>query len=314
MKKIVIFVILFLASCTPQQSQSKKDKYYFMFATPLENHEVWLGAKVGFQDACQALSVNCEWVGPSAIDIKAMEDTMKVGVLQGVDGIITQGVVGKQALMYAKQHKVPVVFVDADQSQSSRMSFFGKDFNEQANMLLADIEEHLGKQTFLKLGIQVAEKDFDIAQKQIEEIERVFATHPGGFVIQSISESKSESLRAKKAWQEVLETVNINVAINFAGESAVSCGEVAKALQMKDTLRIYGVDDMPQTIQGIKDGLIDGSVVTSFYEYGYKAVQQLYDYQRYGKLPTQEINSIKLLMVNKNNYQSYAKELNDVQQ
>ena len=62
-----------------------------------------------------------------------------------------------------------------------------------------------------------------------------------------------------------MSTTKINVAINFAGESAVSCNEVANQLNVRDSMLIYGVDDMPETIELIKDGQIDGSVVTSFY-------------------------------------------------
>ena len=63
---------------------------------------------------------------------------------------------------------------------------------------------------------------FKIAQDQIDEIEHVFASHPGGYEIVSISESKSEGVRARKEWEEVMDTQeNINVAINFAAHSIV---------------------------------------------------------------------------------------------
>ncbi|MDH6366251.1 MULTISPECIES: substrate-binding domain-containing protein [unclassified Breznakia] len=312
MRKVIFFIILLLVSCTPSKSNNETEEYYFLFATPLKNHEVWLSAKSGFEDACKELNVNCEWTGPSTISLSEMEDTLRIGVLQGAHGIITQGVISEEAIMYANENEVPLVFVDADKESSNRLSFLGKDFNKQANLLLNDIEKRLGKETHLKIAIQVAEIDFDIAQKQIQEIREVFQLHPGGYHIQSISESKSESLRAKQEWQEVFASTDVNVAINFAGESAITCGEVAKSLHLKDQILVYGVDDMPQTIEGIQNGIIDGSVVTSFYEYGYQAVHQLYAFQKTGKLPSIGNNSIKLMLVNQDNYQTYKKELSDV--
>ena len=68
---------------------------------------------------------------------------------------------------------------------------------------------------------------------------------------------------------------------------------------------IYGVDDMPETIELIKDGQIDGSVVTSFYNYGYEATNWLYD----GKELTQTVNSVKLILVTNENVSNYQEEL-----
>lgn len=106
-----------------------------------------------------------------------------------------------------------------------------------------------------------------------------------------------------------MSTTKINVAINFAGESAVSCNEVANQLNVRDSVLIYGVDDMPETIELIKDGQIDGSVVTSFYNYGYEATNWLYDYLVNGKELTQTVNSVKLILVTNENVSSYQEEL-----
>ena len=174
---------------------------------------------------------------------------------------------------------------------------------------LSDIEKKLGKDVFLEIGIQVAEKDFDIASEQIKEIENVFAKHEGGYVIKTVSESKSDSVRAKKEWLNILSSTTINVAINFAGESAISCNEAAKDLKIRDTMLIYGVDDMPETIKLIKDKQIDGSVATSFYNYGYEAVNWLYDYLVNEKELEQQVNSVKLVLVTKENVDNYQEEL-----
>ena len=173
----------------------------------------------------------------------------------------------------------------------------------------SDIEKKLGKDVFLEIGIQVAEKDFDIASEQIKEVENVFAKHEGGFVIKTVSESKSDSVRAKKEWLNTLSSTTINVAINFAGESAISCNEAAKELEIRDAMLIYGVDDMPETIKLIKDKQIDGSVATSFYNYGYEGVNWLYDYLVNGKELTQKVNSVKLVLVTKENVDDYQEEL-----
>ena len=238
-----------------------------------------------------------------------MEEVIETAIFQKADAIITQGVIDSSLINKAKEKGIPILLVDSDVEESERFAYLGKNFNEQANLFLNDIEKHLGKDTFLEIGIQVAEKNFDIATDQIKEIENVFKTHPGGYEIKVVSESKSDSIRAKKEWHNILSTTKINVAINFAGESAVSCNEVANQLNVRDSMLIYGVDDMPETIELIKDGQIDGSVVTSFYNYGYEATNWLYDYLVNGKELTQTVNSIKLILVTNENVSSYQEEL-----
>lgn len=313
MKKIVyvLIIMLMLTGCTSDtaENDSFDDRLYFVFATPLKDHEVWLKAKEGFDDACREKKIYGDWIGPIAIDTQKMEEVIETAISQRADAIITQGVIDSTLIKKAKEKGIPILLVDSDVEESERFAYLGKNFNEQAKLFLNDIEKRLGKETFLEIGIQVAEKNFDIATDQIKEIESVFKMHPGGYEIKVISESKSDSIRAKKEWHNILSTTKINVAINFAGESAVSCNEVANQLNVRDSMLIYGVDDMPETIELIKDGQIDGSVVTSFYNYGYEATNWLYDYLVEGKELTQTVNSVKLILVTSENVFSYQEEL-----
>ena len=313
MKKIVyvLIIMLMLIGCTSDtaENDSFDDRPYFVFATPLKDHEVWLKAKEGFDGACREKKIYGDWIGPIAIDTQKMEEVIETAISQRADAIITQGVIDSTLIKKAKEKGIPILLVDSDVEESERFAYLGKNFNEQAKLFLNDIEKCLGKETFLEIGIQVAEKNFDIATDQIKEIESVFKMHPGGYEIKVISESKSDFIRAKKEWYNILSTTKINVAINFAGESAVSCNEVANQLNVRDSMLIHGVDDMPETIELIKDGQIDGSVVTSFYNYGYEAANWLYDHLVEGKELTQTVNSVKLILVTSENVFSYQEEL-----
>lgn len=313
MKKIcwlIVFALILVGCHDTNKSDNKEDKsLYFLFATPLSEHEIWLKAKEGFDQACKEKGIHGDWIGPSAIDTNKMEEVIETTISQKADAIITQGVIDKSLIAKAKEKGIPMVLVDSDVSDSERFAYLGKNFNEQAKLFLNDIEKRLGEDTFLKIGIQVAEKNFQIATDQIEEIKNVFNEHPGGYEIVSISESKSDAVRAKKEWSNILSSTTINVAINFAGESAALCSEVAKELNVRDSMLIYGVDDMPETIKGIEENGIDGSVVTSFYNYGYEATNWLYDYIVNNKQLPQVVNSVKLVLVTNDNVDNYQEEL-----
>lgn len=311
MKKIVLMImILLLAGCQKEIPKAEEDFRYFLFATPLSEHPIWLHSKEGFEDACEELDVMCDWIGPKIIDTETMEEVIKQGIIQNADGIITQGVVSSEILEEAKQNNIPVVLVDSNMPESEKLAFFGKDFTRQAAMIVEETEKNLGKEVKLVVAIQVAELGFDIATDQIAELEKALQKHPGGYEIVSVTESKSDEVRAQSEWMRVLEeNPEVNLSVSFAGESAHACGEIAHNLGIKDQLFVFEVDDMETTIDYIKKGYIDASIVTSFYQYGYDSLYMLYQYKTENKVPSSVNQPVELLVVNKENADTYMEEL-----
>lgn len=307
-KTIISFGLLCTAICLSgcQAAEPAEAAPYFVFATPLDNSPIWSHAQAGFEDACQELNVHGDWLGPNIIDVPAMEEIIETAILEKADGIITQGVVDESILREAAEKDIPVVLVDSDMSEENRLCFLGKDFHEQALLFLEDIENRLGKDEPLKIAIQAANLDFQIAKDQISEIEEVFASHPGGFEIVSLSQSLSDTVRGLKEWQRVMEEhPDLNIAICFAGESGCVCVDAAVEWGMEDQVLIYGVDNMDQTMEYVRDEKLTGTLVTSFYDYGWRSVEILREYLETGKEP--ESVEINLMLVTKENYEDWKK-------
>lgn len=310
MKKVcIIMLILFMTGCTSQETK-KKDDTYFLFATPLATHTLWLQSKEGMEKACKELDIHCDWQGPIKISVSDMVDVVNTGLLKKADGIITQGVMDKELIAKGMADGVPIILVDSPIKGSNPLVTISKDFDEQASLLLHDIEKQVGKDEYLKIGIQVSDKTFDLAKDQIESIKKIFKQHPGGFEIVAQTESMSDQLTSKNQWISVFkENTGMNVSINLAGENAIGCVEAKEYMDNKDNVLIYAVDDMKDTVELLKQGKIQGSIVTSFSQYGYESVHILYDYVKHHKEPTQKRIPAKILLVNKDNIHTYKKEL-----
>lgn len=293
---LALCISLGVSGCRADQAEKKKK--YYIFATPLYSHPIWQQAKEGFFDAMEDIDAHGDWLGPSVIDVDAMEKVVRTGVLEKADGIITQGVLDPTVMKEAKSHGVPIVLVDSDMGPADRLCYLGKDFHRQAELFLEDIEKKLGKNVYLQTAIQAANLDFDIAQQQIDEIRSVFAAHPGGFEIVSLSQSMSDEVRSQKEWTQVLEDhPEINICINFAGESGCCCYDAAERLGREDDLLIYGVDDIQHTVDYVREGKLEGTVITSFYQYGYQSVMILESYSESNTAPS--ISSIKPTLLTK---------------
>ncbi|MEI3326469.1 MAG: substrate-binding domain-containing protein [Thomasclavelia sp.] len=93
MKKIIyiLLISLFITGCGEKTKIKTEKSLYFVFATPLKEHEIWLKAKEGFDKACSEKKIHGDWLGPTAIDTAKMEEVIETAIAQKADAIITKG-------------------------------------------------------------------------------------------------------------------------------------------------------------------------------------------------------------------------------
>jgi len=289
-----------------------EEQLHFVYVSPLLAHPIWLVAKDGFDTACKELGIQGDWVGPQNISPEEMAKLIETAIVEKADAIITQGLVPAAPLKGAEEAGIPVLVVDSDIPDAKKLAYFGKDPAVQAELFLEHVEKKYGKDTKLNVAIQVAALNYEIAQEQIAAIEKAFEKHPGGFEIVSTSESKSDKMKATTEWQNTFKAYpEINVAINLAAEAGPACANVVEENGLSDKVAVFAVDDMEETLDLIKSGSIDGTVVTSFYNYGYQATYWLYQHIKEGKTPEKVYNDAGTIMVTKENLETYGAKLKE---
>jgi ribose transport system substrate-binding protein len=144
----------------------------------------------------------------------------------------------------------------------------------------------------------------------IADVEEAFSKHPGGYRLINTTESKSEKIIATTQWENTLNTYpEINVAICFAAEAGPACAGVVREKNIHSKVIIYAVDDVDETLDLLRKGDIDGTIVTSFWNYGYQATYWLYQNITEGKKPAQVVNDAGTILVTKTNVDTYADAL-----
>ena len=132
--RIGLLVLLLVSGCADtEHKNTQKQEIYFLYATPLADHPIWLKSKEGFDQACKELDVKCDWIGPSVIDTEKMEEVITQGMYQKADGIITQGVVSADLLNEVAQQDIPVVLVDSNVENAEKFMYYGKIFIHKHN-------------------------------------------------------------------------------------------------------------------------------------------------------------------------------------
>jgi ribose transport system substrate-binding protein len=300
-------MVTLTAGLSTTKVEAARQKLHFVYVSPLLAHPVWLIAKQGFDQACKELNIYGDWVGPQGIAPEEMAKLIEIAVAQKADAIITQGLVPAAPLRMAENAKIPVLVVDSDIPDAKKIAYLGKDFTIQAKLLLEAAEKRFGKDKPLVVSIQVASLSYKTATDAMAAIKTVFAQHKAGVKIVNETESKSDKMKSTTEWENTFKAYpDINVAISLGAEGGPACAKVAQELKLGGKVAVYAVDDIQETLDCIKAGTIDGSVVTSFYNYGYQATYWLYQNITKGKKPAKINNDAGTMMVNKENINSYA--------
>jgi ABC-type sugar transport system, periplasmic component len=293
-----------------ESAVASDDKLHFVYVSPLLAHPVWLIAKDGFEQACAELGIEGDWVGPQNISPEDMSKLIETAVAQKADAIITQGLVPAAPVQTAIDAGIPVLVVDSDIPDVDRLAFFGKDVEKQAELLYESVKETVGEDEPIKASIQVAALNYQVAHDMISAVEAVFSQHPGGYELVSTTESNSDKMTSTTEWENTFQTYpEINVAINFAAEAGPACAKVVTDKGLSETVSVYGVDDTEETLELVRSGEIEGTIVTSFFNYGYQAAYWLYQHINEGKTPNEVINDAGTILVTTENVDNYADAL-----
>ncbi|MDX9957923.1 MAG: substrate-binding domain-containing protein [Spirochaetia bacterium] len=317
MKRVVGFILLALTVLSPLAASGNKepastdDQLHFVYVSPLLAHPVWLIAKDGFEQACKELGVKGDWVGPQGISPEEMAKLVETAVAQKADAIITQGLVPASPVQEAIDAGVRVLVVDSPiEDLANSLAFIGKDVGIQAEVIYQDAVKAFGSNGNIKASIQVAALNYKLAVDAIDAIKKSFSKYGGTFEIVNISESKSDRMKSTTEWENTFKAYpEINLSISLGAEGGPAAASVAMEMGIKDKVRVYAVDDIDETLDLIRSGGIDGTVVTSFFNYGYQASYWLYQNIKEGKTPKTIKNDAGTILVSKSNIDSYKDSL-----
>lgn len=313
---MLVFTLL-LAGCGKKEAVQSNDNtngeetLNITFVTPVIAHPVWLVAKKGFEEAGTEFNFNASWVGPSTIDTNAMISQIEIAIAEKVDGIITMGMNPEAMVPVMKQAEeagIPVVVVNSDIPNAKRLAYLGTDPQNLGYMGAEAIANKM-EGTPIKSAIMVSALDYkvgnDMADSYIARLEQ-----EEGFEMVIKEASNTDMLTAVQKWENIFSTYpDINVAINISGESAAACAKVVKEMGLTEQVLIMGIDDIQETVDGIAEGNIYGTMTQNFYRKGYQASQWLCEFIREGKEPAEVVNDSGTLLVTEENVDTYKSDM-----
>ena len=291
-----------------------EEQLHLVFITPLIDNPVWQGARDGFDAAAKEFDFRGDWVGPTAIDVDEMIKQIEIAIAEKADGIITQGTKPDAMLPVlekAEKAGIPVVIVNSDAPNAPRLAYLGTDPKNFGKIGAEAILEQMGN-TPIKVAYMTAALDYKIGLEMVESYEEVLKTAPGGYEYLTTAEDKANLLNSIQQFENIFNVYpECNLVVSVTGSGGVAAAKVVQEKGLTGKVTIMAIDDISQTLDGIRYASIYGTMTQNFYRAGYQASQWICEYVRSGKKPPHLINDSGTVAVTKKNIDTYKSDMRD---
>ncbi len=274
-KKVALTVLaLGVVGLTGCERHSNKEVFYLVSANAALPY--WQTAAAGFNRAAGQFKVTARVVGPGNYDPQAELAELQKAVAAKPAGIlisVSDASVLQPEIDAAIQAGIPVITIDSDAAGSRRLYFIGTNNLEAGRMG--------GKRLIEKLGGKGNVVFFTLAgQPNVEErlkgFKDVLATRPDIKIVDVVDTKSDASVAYDKAQEFMVLTgpkkIDGFVCLEATGGKPVS--DAIKRANATDRVLISW-DANPDTLDSIKAGSIDSTIVQKPYTMGYFGLKAL---------------------------------------
>lgn len=274
----------------------------------------WATAAAGCAQAEKDFGVTCEFRtadGTAAGQKRVVEELISMNV----DGMAISPIdpANQVGLLNAVAARMPLICQDSDAPDSDRICYLGTDNvkagREAGRMIIEALPE--GGEVMIFVG----QLDAQNAVERTEGIKRQLADHPT-IKILGIQTDGVDPVECKAKVQETLSAYpGVDCLVGLWAYNPPAILSAVKDAGRAGQIKIVAFDEEDDTLQGITDGHIHGTVVQQPYEFGYQAVKVLTALAREqdAGIPENGIVEIPVRVIKKHNVDSFWVELKDLQ-
>jgi ribose transport system substrate-binding protein len=239
----------------------------------------WDPMSVGMDKTAKEMGVTATWSGPTSGAVPEQRRLLEDAVSSGVDGIAMSAINAEALkpvindLMMKGTPPIPIITIDSDSPDSNRLAYIGTN-NFQAGRRAGEAAVKLmpaGGDIVGFVGTQGA----DNAMERINGFKSV--AEPKGIHIIGVLEDQSDKTKARKNVEDAINKYGDKVK-GFLGIYSYNGPAIAAAVMSankRDQYKVMCFDSEPSTIEALKKGNVDFTVVQDPYMFGVDAVKFL---------------------------------------
>lgn len=242
----------------------------------------WQTAIQGFENAARQYGVKAVIRGPKTFDVKAELQALEDAVKAKPNGIlisVADAEVLQPEIDNAISAGIPVITFDSDAPHSHRLFFIGTNNLEAGHLGGSRVAQKLGGKGNVVFFTMPGQPNLDERLKGYEEI---FSQYPGIKTAEVVN-IKGASVNAFDATERLARQTGankINAFICLEASAGKDVGEVLRRDNLKDRL-LVAMDVDPDTLNLIKEGVIDTTIAQKPYTMGFfglKMLDEIYHY------------------------------------
>lgn len=299
-----------LTSAAPAFAQDKKT-LAFVVNVPAD---FWTIARAGTNKAQAELpNYNIEFYIPGEMSAAAQKKILEDLLARGVAGVAISPVNpdDSTAILNEVASKAVLITHDADAPASNRLMYVGTDnvaAGRQAGELMKKALPDGGK-AMLFVGTMDAANARERTQGIKEAIEG------SKIEIIDIRTDGGDQAKAKANVEDTLTKYpDIDLLVGLWAYNTPQIYNAVKALGKAGSLKIVGFDEDQQTLKGVAEGVIDGTVVQQPFEFGYQSMINMAKLIEGDKsvIPENKLQIVPTQIVDKSNVKEFGDNLKKV--
>lgn len=276
----------------------------------------WDPMVVGMERAAQKLGCKASWQGPPNGKLAEQQRILENFVSQKVDAIAispleaeTMGPVLKEI---QEKEGIIVITIDSDAPDSGRQAYIGTN-NYKAGQVAGREAIRLlprGGEVVAFVGHLSAQN----ARERLKGFEDAVAGH--GIKVVEVKQDQTDKSKARRNVEDTLQAMpEVDLLLGLWSYNGPAIAQAVKDAGARQRIKILCFDAEPATLEYLKTGDIDATVVQKPYYFGYLAVELLYNMVVCGVeetlmlLPPDRIVDTGVEVVTPANVQEYLKRL-----
>jgi ribose transport system substrate-binding protein len=301
--------LLLFTTCTKNNSSEKKLAFVTNNAS-----DFWTIARKGCEKADAELqSVSVEFKIPAdgtAAEQKRIVDDL---LAKGINGIAISPVdpENQTQMLNDVAKQTLVVTQDSDAPKSDRVCYVGTDnvaAGRQAGAMIKEVLPQGGK-----IMIFVGKQDARNAVERLQGIKEVL--QGSNINILGVRTDDTDRVRAKANVADTLvKESDIAGLVGLWSYNGPAIVNAVKEAGKTNQVKIICFDEEDETLAGVKDGAIFGTVVQQPYEFGYQAIQMMAKILAGDKsgIPASKQVFVPTLVIKKDNVEEFTKKINQL--
>lgn len=279
--------------------------YQLTFVCPIVGLEYWDMCADGIKAADADFGTETQIVGPSdpATFVAEVPNYMEAAIATKPDGLMAYSGLDYMPPLIEKADNEGIAFIaiDSDAPESKRLAYVGTDpYNAGYASGLALLDA-CGDEP-LKIGILCSGLSSEKEMAEVDAFKEALEGHD--YEILAMEETQADLATGVTKMQAMVQTYpEMNAVLGTSAYDVQAAAKIKVEMGLDDMVLI-GYDDQEETLNYIREGVINGIIVQDPYNMGYMGVKLLKDYLD-GKPLEQEVYDTGTITVTAENVDSY---------